>query len=285
MILFTDSIYLTNELAGFKECRDTRSVNSMSVVLCLKGSIELELGGKMVHVGENDLFVRVPTKDFKPGPFEFSPDAEFMELSVHRSIYEQLMLDHMRVEPRWWQKQQYLRANPVFHLNAVSREFCEMYFKLLTMQLQDKQTDYRKQILMTIARATTMEMLNYLDKMLQPDMEGSRSSVDRSDYTFRQFTLLLHEYPDQREVQWFAAQLNITPKYLSEICRARSGRSASDWIVEVTVSNIKHYLKHTTLPIRDIAGIMNFPNASFFCQYTKKHTGLTPNQVRRQKFD
>jgi len=144
---------------------------------------------------------------------------------------------------------------------------------------------YRKQILMSIARAASMEMLNYLDKMLQPAPVDARTSVDRSDYTFRQFIQLLHENPHQREVQWFAKQLDITPKYLSEICRARSGRSASDWIADVTVTNIRHYLKHTTLPIRDIADKMHFPNASFFCQYTKKHTGMTPNQLRRQKLD
>jgi YesN/AraC family two-component response regulator len=28
---------------------------------------------------------------------------------------------------------------------------------------------------------------------------------------------------------------------------------------------------------------MEFPNASFFCQYTKKHTGLTPNKFRKER--
>ncbi|MBQ7631736.1 MAG: AraC family transcriptional regulator [Paludibacteraceae bacterium] len=285
MTLFTDSIFLTNEVSGFEQCRQTRSTSSMTVIFCLKGHIALELGGSMVHIGENDLFVRVPSQGFQPGPYEFSEDVQFMELSVHASIYDQLMLDHMRVEPRWWQKQQFLRANPIFHLNAVSRQFCIAYFDLLVLQLEAKQTEYRQQILMSIARATTMEMLNYLDKMLQPLSEDARTSVDRSDYIFRRFTLLLHEHSNQREVQWFAEKLEITPKYLSEICRARSGRSASEWIVEITVAHIKHYLKNTTLPIHEIAALMNFPNASFFCQYTKKHTGMTPNQVRREKID
>lgn len=285
MTLFTDSIFLTNEIAGFEQCRNTRSTTSMTVICCLKGHIALELGGEMVQIDENDLFVRVPSQSFKPGPYEFSEDVQFIELSVHASIYDQLMLDHMRVEPRWWQKQQFLKAHPVFHLNATSRQFCTAYFNLLVLQLEAKQTQYRQQILMAIVRATTMEMLNYLDKMLQPDPEDARTSVDRSDYTFRRFTLLLHENPNQREVQWFAQKLEITPKYLSEICRARSGRSASDWIVEITVAHIKHYLKNTTLPIHEIAALMNFPNASFFCQYTKKHTGMTPNQVRRERID
>jgi YesN/AraC family two-component response regulator len=129
-----------------------------------------------------------------------------------------------------------------------------------------------------------MEMLNYMDKLAIVDNQSNlRTAVNQSDYTFREFTRLLQRHPHEREVQWYAKQLNITPKYLSEICKERSGKSASEWIADITVSEIKHYLRNTTTPIREIARLMEFPNASFFCQYTKKHTGLTPNHYRKQK--
>ena len=170
------------------------------------------------------------------------------------------------------------------HLNEISIEFCRVYFHLLELQLQDKQSDYRRQILMLIARGATMELLNYLDKTLVlGELDVERQSVNSSDYTFHAFTHLLREHPHMREVQWFAKQLNITPKYLSEICKERSGRSASEWIADMTVTELKNYLRKTTLPIREIARVMEFPNASFFCQYTKKHTGMTPNHFRKMK--
>ena len=75
----------------------------------------------------------------------------------------------------------------------------------------------------------------------------------------------------------------VSPKYLSEICKARTNMSAGEWIADITVAELKHYLHNTTLAIHDIARVMEFPNASFFCQYTKKHTGLTPNKFRKQK--
>jgi len=110
-----------------------------------------------------------------------------------------------------------------------------------------------------------------------------RLSTNASDYTFEAFMQLLREHPHEREVQWYAEKLNITPKYLSEICKERSGKSASQWIAEITVSEIKHLLRNTRMPIHEVAAVMEFPNSSFFCQYTKKHTGLTPNHFRRQK--
>ena len=111
----------------------------------------------------------------------------------------------------------------------------------------------------------------------------TRTSITQGDYIFHTYTRLLQAHPHEREVQWYAKELGITPKYLSELCKELSGKSASEWIADVTVSELKHYLRETTMPIRDIAQVMEFPNASFFCQYTKKHTGLTPNQFRKQK--
>ena len=194
------------------------------------------------------------------------------------------MYDLIRVEPMWWQKLEYLKENPIFHLQQKAIDVCLLYFDMLRVQMVDEQTDYRKQILKLMARGATMELLNYMDETLVlGDDEVHRYSSNTSDYTFEAFMTMLRENPHQREGQWFAEQLKITPKYLSEICKDRSGKSASQWIADITISEIKHMLRNTTLPIHKVAEVMEFPNASFFCQYTKKHTGLTPNHFRKQK--
>ncbi|MBQ1859359.1 MAG: AraC family transcriptional regulator [Paludibacteraceae bacterium] len=286
MTLSTDSIFLTTDKEGFRVCRETRttSVATMTVLYCCNGYIDVFYHGEMIRINKGYLFIRVPDFTHELGPYEMSPDFEFKQVTVDADIYEKLMYDHMRVEPNWWAKQEYVKENPLFELNEPSREFFDIYFDLLTMQLRDKMTAYRKQILMLIARAATMEMLNYMDKLaLVDDKVVTRNSVNQSDYTFREFTRLLQQYPHQREVQWYAQKLGITPKYLSEICKERSDKSAGEWIADITVAEIKHYLRNTTHPIREIARIMEFPNASFFCQYTKKHTGLTPNHYRKEK--
>ena len=286
MTLSTDLIFLTDEVEGFRECRDKRTTaaNSMTVLLCTAGHIDVYYHGEMIRINTGELFVRIPDFIQQLGPYEMSPDFAFMQVTIDAGIYDQIMFDHIRVEPNWYGKQEYLKQHPIYPLNEVSTEFFKTYFHLLTLQLQDKQTAFRKQILKLMAKGATMEMLNYLDKIaVVPEQYSARMSVNTSDYSFHTFTHLLQQNPHQREVQWFAEQMNITPKYLSEICKERGGKSASAWITEFTVAELQHYLRNTTFPIRDIARIMGFPNASFFCQYTKKHTGLTPNHFRKQK--
>ena len=283
MTLYTDFIFLTDEIEGFKLCRDTRFETSVSVILCTKGYIEVGYRGEMIRIAKDDIFIRVPRATEK-GPFNHSEDFEFKQISIPIQLFESLMFDLIRVEPLWWQKLEYLKENPIFHLPQKSIDACLIYFDLLKLQLVDKQTDYRKQILKLVARSATMELLNYMDKTLVlGDEEVRRLSTNASDYTFEAFMQLLREHPHEREVQWYAEELKITPKYLSEICKDRSGKSASQWIAEITISEIKHLLRNTTMPIHQVASVMEFPNASFFCQYTKKHTGLTPNHFRKQK--
>lgn len=284
MTLSTDLVFLTTDIDGFRVCRETRSNSGMTVLLCTRGHIDLYYYGQMVRVGKDDLFVRIPSYDFEIGPYQYSGDYEFKQITVDAHIFEQIMFDHMRVEPNWYAKQMYIKEHPVFHLSEASIDFFNTYFHLIELQLRDKKTDYRSQIMMAVAKAATMEMLNYIDKLavIKP-AELSRLAVNQSDYTFHEFMRMLQQYPHKREVQWYAAQLEITPKYLSEICKERSGKSASEWIADITVSELKHMLRNTTMPIREIAKQMEFPNASFFCQYTKKHTGLTPNHFRKEK--
>ena len=283
MTLSTDSVFLTDEIEGFRICRETRSETSTTVLLCLEGYIDVFYRGEMLRIPKDNLFVRIP-RATELGPYQYSEDFQFKQISIPNALFEELMYHNMRVEPRWWQKQEYLKRHPLFPLGARSIEKCHAYFHILQLQLEDIQTDYRRQILMLAARATTMELLNYMDKVFPARaLEMTDMSTKTGDYTFLSFTEMLRQNPHQREVQWFAQQLKITPKYLSEICKEHSGKSASEWIADVTVAEIKHYLRNTTMPIHEVAKAMEFPNASFFCQYTKKHTGMTPNHFRKEK--
>ena len=285
MTLFTDSLFLTDEKEGFRVCRETRSTasNTMTVLLCKAGYIDVYYHEQMLRIRPNELFIRIPDFNYQLGPYEMSPDFEFEQVTVSAEIYEQIMYDHMRVEPNWWSKQEYIKEHPIFPVNQVSMEFFDAYFRMLVLQLKDKQTEYRRQIMLMLAKGATMEMLNYMDKLAVGVETNSRATINHGDYIFHQFIRLLQQNPHKREVQWYAREMRITPKYLSEVCKERSEKSAGEWISDITVSELKHYLENTTLPIREVADIMEFPNASFFCQYTKKHLGVSHNHFRRKR--
>ena len=78
----------------------------------------------------------------------------------------------------------------------------------------------------------------------------------------------------------YAAELCISPKYLSVICKRCSGKTANEWITEHVIEDIRYYLKQTDLSIKQICDRLGFPNSSFFGRYVKDHFGMPPSQFR-----
>jgi len=82
-------------------------------------------------------------------------------------------------------------------------------------------------------------------------------------------------------VSWYAQQLDITPKYLSEMVKQVSKRTPNEWIDNYVTREIRVLLKNTTKSIKDIAVEMNFPNQSFLGKYFKEHAGVSPSAYRK----
>lgn len=283
MTLETEYVFLTDSTEDLSKRTHYQLGDSMSLMLCRAGSMDIIVNGKKMTVLPQHLFVVLPNTYI--GEYTVSYDFRFTLLRIKAELFQQILFDNFRIEPRWWEKQRFLKLCPVLHLEPIHIELLDTYYHLMKLYLSDPiQSRYRVNITHSAVRMLVLEMFNYLDTVLEPvSEEAGGRSITHSDYTFRHFLELLQNNPHRREVQWYAEQMNITPKYLSEICKMRSGKSASEWIVEVTMNDIKQRLVRSGESIKEVAFQLGFPNSSFFCQYVKKHTGMTPNHLRKRK--
>lgn len=100
---------------------------------------------------------------------------------------------------------------------------------------------------------------------------------------YERFMHLVQEHcMKEREVQFYANQLNITAKYLNSICKQNSGITASEWIKRYTKERIILLLQNENLNIAEIAYEMEFSSRSFFTRYVKKVLGVTPSEYRNR---
>ncbi|WP_242919761.1 helix-turn-helix domain-containing protein [Pontibacter liquoris] len=98
---------------------------------------------------------------------------------------------------------------------------------------------------------------------------------------YERFMQLAQEHcMTEREVQFYSAQLNITSKYLNQICKNSSGVTASEWIQRFARERIVLLLQNRNLNISEIADEMEFSSRSFFTRYVKKLLGATPSEYR-----
>ena len=107
-------------------------------------------------------------------------------------------------------------------------------------------------------------------------------ATDRSMYVVKELMALLESGRSKkyREVAYYADQLNVTVKYLSNTVKRQTGKSVTYYIDRYTVPMIKEYLEHSALSIVQIAEEMNFTTPSYFSRYVTKHLGVSPKAYR-----
>jgi AraC-like DNA-binding protein len=100
---------------------------------------------------------------------------------------------------------------------------------------------------------------------------------------FNRFLQMLNNEPHKRQqVAIYADRLNISPKYLSSICKKVSGKNPMRWITESVMDDCYQRLKDTDMSVKEIASELGFPNASFFGQYFREQAGMTPIAYRNK---
>lgn len=87
---------------------------------------------------------------------------------------------------------------------------------------------------------------------------------------------LRQHYATQRSVQFYADRLCLTPKYLSQVVHAVSGRHAGEWIRDYVILEAKALLKSGQYTVQQVSDMLNFANQSFFGVYFKKAVGCSP---------
>jgi AraC-like DNA-binding protein len=106
--------------------------------------------------------------------------------------------------------------------------------------------------------------------------------ITRKENLVKNFTQLVQkQFRSQRNVNAYAEQLSITPKYLTETVKEITGKTAGEIIDDFVLLEAKLLLDNPALSIAEIADELHFSDQSFFGKYFKRHTGLSPKEYRQ----
>lgn len=85
-------------------------------------------------------------------------------------------------------------------------------------------------------------------------------------------------------VDYLAGQLNLSPRYLSDMLRSATGQNAQQHIHEKLIEKAREYLSATNLSVAEIAYQLGFEHPQSFNKLFKNKTNETPVEFR-QKFN
>lgn len=86
---------------------------------------------------------------------------------------------------------------------------------------------------------------------------------------------------EQHAVEWYADQLHIAPKYLSNTVHKTLNSSPNAYIDQALIRHAKSLLSSTSLSIQEIADRLGFQNQSHFGTFFKRQTGVNPSVYKR----
>lgn len=108
------------------------------------------------------------------------------------------------------------------------------------------------------------------------------AKTTRGSELMHQFLQLVEgNYRTHRDLEFYAAKLNLTPKYLSKVIKSVSGHKAMHWIERYVILDAKSQLASTNDSVKQISYNLNFPSQSFFGKYFARITGMSPLDYRR----
>ncbi|KAB8154526.1 helix-turn-helix domain-containing protein [Kordia sp. TARA_039_SRF] len=171
------------------------------------------------------------------------------------------------------------RDNPVLYFNEKKNKHKVMTnFQLLYDKFLDTEHTFYEELLDTQMYLFTLEMWH----VFASEFERNKRTL-LSGTIYDKFIHLVGDYcMTEREVQFYAEKLNITPKHLNFVCKQNTGDAASVWIQRFVRDRLMILLENQNLTITEISDKMEFSSRSFFSRYVKKVLGMSPSEYRNR---
>lgn len=253
------------------------SVHKYGFFLCTGGSAKVLLGEKTYIVTANHLCIYTPNTFFRI--LEKSDDLDGILLDDAVDAY------YPAVSTINIKKRLSMRENPIVE---VSREQAENIADLAGLLSRGTAPDGAESRGATIdgIRGHYLLYLRYALCLNVCEAYFSNNPVeampqDREDCVFNKFLISVYDHcHKERTVKFYAAEQHLSPYYFSGIIRGKSGKSASEWIENVTMTFARQYLNDSSISIKEIADRLNFPDQSTFGRYFKHREGRSPSEYR-----
>ncbi|WP_333697352.1 AraC family transcriptional regulator [Bacteroides congonensis] len=154
----------------------------------------------------------------------------------------------------------------------------EYYFTLMWNILQEP--TFRREAI----RHLLASLLYYIEYIAQSNMQMNPVRLTRQEDIFQRFISLVNACSKkERNVNFYADKLCLTPRYLNTVVRQASQQTVMDWINQSIILEAKILLKHGNRLVYQISDELNFPNPSFFSKFFKRMTGMTPHEYQNSK--
>jgi AraC family transcriptional regulator, transcriptional activator of pobA len=210
--------------------------------------IEMPLEGYIVTFTENFLKQNFKGDLFQLFPFLLNESTPVMRLNDSIISELSLMFEAMIKE---------YKSDSAFKQDILANHLSILLFKTKEL-LQSHQVNIK-------SSSKSMELVNQFKTLLNENFKN-----------------LLQAKADKiLSIKEIANVLNVHPNYLSNVIKEESGKAATAWIQDRTISEAQFLLKNSTKSISEIAYTFGFTDSTHFAKFFKKIANTSPSDYRK----
>ena len=267
-----EGLILTDRISEVHIPQSPTRLNFILMAMCKKGSAKYSIDTRQQTVKPGDLLF-ISERHIVDN-YEASGDFECLCIMLTTEFYHGFVQNVKNVSSLLL----FSMNNPVVPLTPKEITVYSHYFQVIREKMADTSHHYRTPLVKALLLAMFYDMSNVIYRVEQK----ANRKQSRAEAIFANFIHLLEQnFRAQHRVSWYADQLCITPKYLSETVKTISQRPPNEWIDHYIILEARVLLKDTTKSIKEIADELNFPNQSFLGKYFKEHVGVSPSEYRK----
>lgn len=245
-----------------------------AILICRKGKAMVNINYKEWHLHEGAVITVFPNDVVE---LKVKSEASLFDVEMLKYNASLLREASLQLEQTVYSS---LREDRCRQDTPVVTNIIDSMFALLKVYFNQSECTCISQLVLLQLKAFFVGFHEYLQRNPQnrPDDEVKSYRVRE---LFNRFMMLMErDYKLSRDVNYYADLMHITSKYLTNIVRQVAGHTPKTIIDQYVILQLKMQLQRSSQSIKEIAWEYHFTDVSFFCRYFKKHTGLTPQQMR-----
>lgn len=173
-------------------------------------------------------------------------------------------------------------TNEALHLSPSEEQtIWDLYYKI-EAEYHNNTDEYSRDIMLTHIDSILKYSQRYYKRQFINRTELSGKTVSKfNDALAAYFANGLLVSQGLPSVNVMASQLNLSSRYLSDMLKQETGKTAMELIHIYLVNEAKNRLKSDDQRVSEIAYELGFENLPYFSRLFKKETGLSPNQFKK----
>ncbi len=222
----------------------------------------------------------------RPRQVLFVRDLQFAEKGFVIHMHEDFLLGH----PLFSEIKKYnffdYETHESLYLSPREKEIMWSLYYKMEKEYHDNPDEFSKSIILSHLDS----MLKYAQRFYKRQFIDRKTLTGKTVTKFDQCLNVYFENGDAGEkglpsVSYIASQLNLSPKYLSDLLKQETGKTSLELIHLHMISEAKNMLVAGDRSISEIAYQLGFENPPYFSRLFKKEVGLSPKEFKNQSLN